>query len=275
MHPAIPCLNRQVSLTYLDFIIAPQKRAMHSEPLSHRIRRALRSVAVGFALLPLAACGPRAEVGYKVTVTVDDNGTLRSGTGVWKLTMRKGDWPGTYASAFYGEAIPIDLGKKGILYVLITGNRGGRPGAGDDLGIYGRHLFGQVAKQRRGESVEIKDPLTEHLELQRMTGQTARLGCRTPIAGTPCPFLVRFRDDHDPGSVEAVNPGNLVSTYGPGMTLRPIVVQLTDEPVTTGIGKRLPWLSDYPEPHVRPNVGQRDQSPEAWLTHGAFRRSER
>jgi hypothetical protein len=55
-------------------------------------------------------------------------------------------------------------------------------------------------------------------------------------------MLVRFGDLRDPRSVEKVDPGNLAASFGPGFALRRITVQLTEDDVTTGIGKRLGWL---------------------------------
>jgi hypothetical protein len=60
-------------------------------------------------------------------------------------------------------------------------------------------------------------------------------------------MLVRFRDIADPTSVEKVDPDNLAASFGEGVKLRRITVQLTDDPVTTGIEKRLGWLRSVGE----------------------------
>ena len=57
------------------------------------------------------------------------------------------------------------------------------------------------------------------------------------------PMLVRFRDMSDPMGVEGVKPDDLAASYGPGVRLRRMTVQMTDEPVTNGISKRLEWLN--------------------------------
>src|SRR3546814_97550 len=53
------------------------------------------------------------------------------------------------------------------------------------------------------------------------------------------PMLVSFGDLGNPKSVGAVNP-DMVG-------VRRITLQVTDDPVTTGIEKRLGWLGAYPE----------------------------
>jgi hypothetical protein len=59
-------------------------------------------------------------------------------------------------------------------------------------------------------------------------------------------MLVTFGDLADPTSVARVDPDDLASTFGEGVRLRRITVELTDDLVTTGIEKRLGWL-----PNVR------------------------
>ena len=54
-----------------------------------------------------------------------------------------------------------------------------------------------------------------------------------------------FRDIRDPKSVERVDPAALDKSFGAGVTLRRITVAVTNDPVTTGIEKRLGWLPEY------------------------------
>jgi len=56
------------------------------------------------------------------------------------------------------------------------------------------------------------------------------------------PMLVTFDDLSDPTSVKKVDPFDLAATFGEGVELKRITVQVTDDSVTTGIVERLPWL---------------------------------
>ncbi|NMW31962.1 hypothetical protein HKD42_07810, partial [Altererythrobacter sp. RZ02] len=58
------------------------------------------------------------------------------------------------------------------------------------------------------------------------------------------PMLVTFGDLSDPTSVAQVDPDDLAASFGTGTTLKRITVQMTDDPVTTGIEQRLGWLPD-------------------------------
>jgi hypothetical protein len=56
------------------------------------------------------------------------------------------------------------------------------------------------------------------------------------------PYFVRFKDMADPKSVEQVDPDNLAKSFGAGYRLKSLTVQMTGEPVTVEIEKRLGWL---------------------------------
>ena len=70
------------------------------------------------------------------------------------------------------------------------------------------------------------------------------------------PMMVRFADESDPTSVALVDPDDLAASFGEGVSLRRITVELTDDPVTASIEDRLGWLGmsfksfeseDFPE----------------------------
>jgi hypothetical protein len=58
-------------------------------------------------------------------------------------------------------------------------------------------------------------------------------------------MLVTFTDIDDPKSVQRVDPANLAASFGPGIRLKRITVEVTDDDVTTGIEKRLRWLPKH------------------------------
>lgn len=88
----------------------------------------------------------------------------------------------------------------------------------------------------------------ERLRSQSGVFELPRLG-PSPFPNDPMidqwPTLVHFRDIRDPQTVERVDPDNPAATLGPGIRIRRIIVQMTDDPVTTGIEKKLPWLHGY------------------------------
>ena len=60
------------------------------------------------------------------------------------------------------------------------------------------------------------------------------------------PLLVTFTDIDDPASVLKVDPDNLAASFGPGVALKRITLEITDENVTKGkVETVLGWLDDY------------------------------
>ena len=72
---------------------------------------------------------------------------------------------------------------------------------------------------------------------------------KTEIPESQYPLLVTFTDLTDPTTVKAVDPENLAATFGPGVSLKRLTLEITDEPVTEGrIEQVLGWLGPHPEP---------------------------
>lgn len=70
-----------------------------------------------------------------------------------------------------------------------------------------------------------------------------RLKPEGDVPPSSLPALVRFRDPHDPTSVQLVDPLNLAASFGAGVMLERAFVEIIDDPVTNGIEARLPWLA--------------------------------
>jgi hypothetical protein len=56
------------------------------------------------------------------------------------------------------------------------------------------------------------------------------------------PTLVTFRDVNNPKTVELVDRQDISKTLGPDIRLVRTTIEVTKEPITTGIEKKLPWL---------------------------------
>ena len=91
------------------------------------------------------------------------------------------------------------------------------------------------------------------------------------------PIMVNFADVADPTSVALVDPDNLAASFGPGVRIKAVTLEITRASVTTGrLEELLPWLGQFPEPRLihpdgRSTAGQFGMT----IAHGDFiRRSE-
>lgn len=207
-------------------------------------------VGAGLGVLALVGCGkPRETLRYRLTVTVDTPQGPRSGSSVIEVVgVRNPGWltpegRGT-RSSFRGEAVAVDLPGGKVLFALLKTS-----GGASDAADYPWLAFRERLKGSQ-------DWLDSIRRMRAWRGQVAVMPATetTLVADNvpALPRLVRFRDVADPASVEKVDPANLAASFGPGFALKAVRVEVTDDPVTTGIGKRLGWLTN---PAVMQNPG--------------------
>jgi hypothetical protein len=176
---------------------------------------------------------------YRLTVEVDTPDGPRSGHSVHMLGSGRSIaiLPGEArsASGIKGEAVAVELPNGQVLYALMRGE------AATELQAVVHSAFDPEWRRTRF------DESVKRVAAEFPVGEERELGGQNP-GGMPgesgLPMLVTFRHTGDPKSVEHVDPADLAASFGPGYALRRITVQITTEPVTAGIKKRLAWLKD-------------------------------
>lgn len=213
----------------------------------------MSAALAGIALL-LPGCAVAGEdrtpdYRYRLTVEVDTPEGLRTGSSVIEVRTALADKPilpdaNVLDIQFKGEAVTVDLGERGLLFALLRsesfqGWAGGvmalvtpSPAPAPGVNSYAAWHERMVAN-------------TGVHELPRYAPWAHSPPGPQPKPGDPpsdYPMLVRFRDINDPKTVERVDPDDLAASFGQGVKLRRITVELTDDAVTTGVEKMLPWL---------------------------------
>lgn len=222
-------------------------------------RRGVLGLMVGGATALLSGCEliwPSDRLRQKITVEVETPNGLRTGSTVVETEVREGkSWGDASGTTFTlkGEAAAVDLGSGRTLFALLRGAEGTQ---GDAAGYQTRLLF--EALRDVGPSGPAWD--VSQMDLMQVRAAAQDAGVKLDLPQRLYPLLVTFADPADPTSVQRVDPANLAASFGPGVTLKRITVAVTNDPVTTGIEKRLGWLgtqrgallnipvSDYPPP---------------------------
>lgn len=164
---------------------------------------------------------------FRMTVEVQTPQGLKSGSSVYEITAGK-RWqilPDARSRevTVRGEAVAVDVGPGKTLFTLLRTHA---------------HFESMV-----GLSMETLDPhFTDRYDVVEVAGRlAARDGAEPPVPVDPknYPMLVTFADLGDPTSVVRVDPDDLAATFDEGVSLKRITVQITDDPVTTGIEQRL------------------------------------
>lgn len=176
---------------------------------------------------------------YRITVEVDDNGIVRSGsavvenTRVWSVCWLPG---GCRAPAYVrGEAVYLDLGPRGNLLALLSTPKSRAVGRAWTWPSWG---FGSPWDHY----LDPNDPLPE---LPPVPPTELRLD--------QMPLLLTIRDVLQPKSLEVVAPDNLEATFGPGIRLKRILVESVDAEPTRNLPASIPWLAKI-RPHFYQDV---------------------
>jgi hypothetical protein len=217
-------------------------------------RQSLAAFAAAAGLLALVACDTFSlTYRYRITVEVDTPEGLRTGASVIEVRMadHRLHPPGAGASSkgFSGEAVAIDLPGGQTAFALLKGEPDAQ---------FGPENFADAAFQNQVDGLVGKLTDKNRLEWWRtMVRQTNIVELpRTVISPIPPPHLVpayplfvTFADIRDPKTVVRVDPDNLAASFGAGVTLKRITIQITDDTVTTGIEKRFDWWENYRNRH--------------------------
>lgn len=214
------------------------------------------------AALALSGCAEMFPYRYRfeLTVEIDTPQGLRKGASVYEVWASNKtallpeeasrDW------GVRGEAVAVDLPNGQTLFALLKTNA--------------KH--GDLA----GLSMTALDPAFRNDIVESAARIASGKGVKrqAEVAAGDYPMLVTFRDLTDPASVQAVTPTGFASVFGPGYALRRITVQITDQPVTTGGERRLPWWSKYLDRHLDGTSAtiedMRDENLAAHLSVGNF-----
>ncbi|TWB02410.1 hypothetical protein [Bradyrhizobium stylosanthis] len=177
----------------------------------------------------------------RLTIVVETPEGERSGSSVTQQTI---SFPGGLSRAqgwglteqLVGEAVVVDLGQRGILFSTFE-----RPSILSRMGgdAYNAGLTPFLQEKFRGEhaaNASINEQYAAYLDdLNRSKPKSA-------LQLKDVPALVRFDNLNDPTSVALVNPLDLATSFGSGLTFKGATVEITDDPITHGIEDRLPWL---------------------------------
>ena len=162
-------------------------------------------------LLVLPGCRKEHQWHQATTVTVGTPAGERSGTAVVEITAWFGKVLLSANEVEYrvrGEAVVVEVAPGKYLFALLGGS---------EERFY-RAARDRFEGMRRGEW------------LGEIPGQTEPV----ELTGKSVPLLVTFDDITDPKTVRRVEPSDLAASFGPGVALKSVTLEITDEAVTEG-----------------------------------------
>jgi hypothetical protein len=170
---------------------------------------------------------------YRMTVEVNVDGVVHSGSSVVEIKLQT--QPNLLSNPpivphVHGQAVFIDLGG-------------------------GRNVFAMLASGPDGTNLDYPYQI-----IPRVFKDTfefpyfAKLHGRREIPDQFMPTLVTFGDLNDAATARVVNSNEFGTVFGPDVRLNGAWIEVTEEPVTSGIENRLPWWNG-PFPWLKPMGG--------------------
>lgn len=188
---------------------------------------------------------PTTRLHAKITIDVETPEGLKTGSSVQEVVFSLEPCPlcnsgsPVLRRSVRGEAVAVDLGERGVLFALLRGLNSPDP-------IAPHVIMTALAKLKTNEEWATAEVV------RRLRHVSGRANVPTDLMF----FLVRFRDINDPNTVEQVIPNGLAASFGEGVKLTKATIEivssglwpfsafgLSGTPTTTGIEKRLVWLS--------------------------------
>lgn len=164
---------------------------------------------------------------YRMTVNVQVGTQIHSGSSVIEVRLRQ--TPKllyedlSLVPSAVGEAVFVDLGGSRNVVALLTSGPTGL-GAGYPMAVVPRH-FGLTHEDR---------------DLPRFPN----LKGTWTLPPADMPTLVTFARPDDPATARVIAPSEFERVFGPQYRLQDVTVEMTTDPVTSGIELRLPWLKE-------------------------------
>ena len=199
--------------------------------------------------------GPTWRWHQKLTVTVETPAGEVSGSSVTEMVVvslpKTLPDAGVVDAQLYGEAVVVEVLPHRYLFALLGGGLGWAQAA------YDKNQVGSVFEENMRFIVAQKG------------------GPAVPLPKESWPLLVTFDDVSDSKTVRQVDPDDLAASFGPGVSLKNLTLEITGDPVTKGrVEALLGWLGIYPETRLFSEIRSTDFSIEAQLEQGDFIRSK-
>jgi hypothetical protein len=173
-------------------------------------------------LFTLSACRENHSWHQKLTLVVDTPQGEVTGSSVVEVRVSFYDPPSFGTEVAYeltGEATVVEVLPGRYLFALM----------GDSEERFFRATKDRFVGMKRGEWLRAIPDQTEPVVL----------------TGDLIPMLVTFDDITDPQSVQLVDPADLAASFGPGVGLKAVLLEVTEEPVTGGrVEVILGWLRE-------------------------------
>ena len=203
------------------------------------------------------------NVRYRLSVEVQDDGRIKTGSSVIEVAYPMED---LFSDAHpdvrgAGYAPTVDLGEKGLLFLSFS-NPTRTPVQRQERNDLMRCGYSDIGCMPfvayKLTRLNISGSSSFHSERKAALAELLRQSGSREVPFAILPTLLRVRDINDlpmhasrfgnpPRNLVGVSPYDLAASFGPGVELKRVVLQLTDDPVTPPPEIWPQWLKELPK----------------------------
>jgi hypothetical protein len=185
------------------------------------------------------------HVRYRLTVEVQDGDQIKTGTSVIDVSHDiEPDWFPNHPvgnTEQVGYAPTVDLGEKGMLFLTFA---------------HATRTPEQWRERNKEVSCAFDDVgclpfaayrkpgiLTDYSRKKAALDELLHQSGPRDVPFAVLPKLVRFLNINDPNTLVPVSPDDLAASFGPGVQLKRVILQLTNDPITPPPENWPQWLN--------------------------------
>jgi hypothetical protein len=182
---------------------------------------------------------------YRLSIDIDVAGVTHAGSSV--IEVRWQVWPEALACLFgctfgdsrvYGQAVLVNLGTQGVILAALWPANTTQPGQAVPANFLAIRAFGS-------------DPLpATGRDIFKMS--TAR-GTAT-LRANNLPQFIWLKDATDPATAKPLLAADFPTELGGNVRLQRASIEITTDPITTGLEAKLPWLTAMRERQLKRGV---------------------
>lgn len=222
-------------------------------PLSRKLATVGRRAMLGLFLL-CTGCTSTATVHYRITALIQDGKIIRRASGVWSQSVWRPIIPfiTPFNSSTHGQAIPIELPGRGYLFIIPAGRYPWDDSApwvllrlsfNDKPGFAEMDNLDFITAVSKLEGTVIRSKC-DYGKDRPSREQISSMGISPEfVAERQCLRIGFTKNPKSQSDFKIVDFSDLQSLPGGSARILGVTMTITDDPVTTGIEKILPWLT--------------------------------
>ena len=190
---------------------------------------------------------------YRITVEIETPEGIKTGSTVRQIrganTLALNPDVPSFRFNVSGEAVVVDLGKRGYVFALIAWNS-----------------YEEFLAAFPSAETDISQKIKYYKHLQDGTKEALSKNF---------PRFVTFADVNDPMTVKGIDREAMYQVLGKGVTLKAVTIEKTSAPVTRGtVNETLPWLNSLGGKNLDGSRGTSSNELTNVLHAGNFRRGQ-